>query len=136
MNGKHHNRQSLYGVVDLFLCFHSYYLDAAAASLQDFMDPDVLDGLQVEINHGNEATRKFAGGKQLWIGETSSAWGGGAKGLSDGFVAAFMWAVFDVYKVNDSITLVLFDSQTENSSFNPQKSDCAAAFITTWTYFA
>nr|XP_022319991.1 heparanase-like [Crassostrea virginica] len=71
--------------------FHHYYLDAAAASLQDFMDPDVLDGLQVEINQGNEATRKFAGGKQLWIGETSSAWGGGAKGLSDGFVAAFMW---------------------------------------------
>lgn len=71
--------------------FHHYYMDEATASVQNFVDPDVLDGLQVEINHGNDATRKFTDGKQLWIGETSSAWNGGAKGLSDGYVAAFMW---------------------------------------------
>ncbi|XP_062592250.1 heparanase-like, partial [Saccostrea cucullata] len=71
--------------------FHHYYMDQASACLRDFIDPDILDGLQVEINHGNDATKKFTKGKQLWIGETSSAWGGGAKGLSDTYVAAFMW---------------------------------------------
>lgn len=65
-------------------------MDEATASVRNFVDPDVLDGLQVEINKGNDATRKFTRGKQLWIGETSSAWNGGAKGLSDGYVAAFM----------------------------------------------
>lgn len=65
-------------------------MDEATAFVQNFIDPDVLDGLQAEINHGNYATRKFTPGKQLWIGETSSAWNGGAKGLSDGYVAAFM----------------------------------------------
>lgn len=29
-------------------------------------------------------------GKKVWLGETSSAYGGGAKGLSDTFVAGFM----------------------------------------------
>jgi heparanase 1 len=71
-------------------CIFSYYFDQAYASLGDFLDPNILDGLQVEINRGNDATQKFAKGKQLWIGETSSAWGGGAKGLSDAYVAAFV----------------------------------------------
>ena len=30
-------------------------------------------------------------GKQLWLGETSSAYGGGAHGLSDRFVSCFNW---------------------------------------------
>uniref|UniRef100_K1Q170 Heparanase n=1 Tax=Magallana gigas TaxID=29159 RepID=K1Q170_MAGGI len=55
------------------------------------IDHVTMEPNPVEINKGNDATRKFTHGKQLWIGETSTAWNGGAKGLSDGYVAAFMW---------------------------------------------
>ena len=37
---------------------------------------------------------KFAG--PVWLGETSSTYGGGTEGLSDSFVAGFMYVSIDV----------------------------------------
>ena len=53
------------------------------------MKPDVLDVLSWQIS----AIRDSMSGISLpmWLGETSSAYGGGARHLSDRFVAGFMW---------------------------------------------
>ncbi|XP_033731055.1 heparanase-like isoform X1 [Pecten maximus] len=71
--------------------FHHYYVDGRIAAIGDFLSPHVLDGLAPEIITGNKIAAQYAPGKRVWIGETSSAWGGGASGLSDRYVAGFMW---------------------------------------------
>lgn len=90
-------------------------------SLQDFLDPDILDSLALKTNEVLEVkmcrwtgaasplfhrcdvqvltcvsslllqkVKQVSPGKPVWLGETSSAYGGGAVGLSDTFVAGFM----------------------------------------------
>lgn len=90
------------------------------ASLEDFLNPDILDTLGVKITEVLEVTtclvsclmhtwvdtessgvhvdacllvqevNQVSPGKPVWLGETSSAYGGGAAGLSDTFAAGFM----------------------------------------------
>ncbi|CAM9461250.1 unnamed protein product [Lampetra planeri] len=71
--------------------WHQYYMNGRTATLDNFMDPQILDSLAAEISAVQEVVNKEAPGKAIWLGETSSAWGGGAPGLSDTFVAGFMW---------------------------------------------
>ncbi|XP_061409165.1 heparanase [Lethenteron reissneri] len=71
--------------------WHQYYMNGRTATLDNFMDPQMLDSLAAEISAVQEVVNKEAPGKAIWLGETSSAWGGGAPGLSDTFVAGFMW---------------------------------------------
>lgn len=88
-------------------------------SLKDFLDPGILDSLALKINEvlevgwkqNNEfvsvldegdvsisifflillqTVKQVSPGKSVWLGETSSAFGGGAAGLSDTFAAGFM----------------------------------------------
>uniref|UniRef100_A0A3B3HCX0 Heparanase n=2 Tax=Oryzias latipes TaxID=8090 RepID=A0A3B3HCX0_ORYLA len=68
-----------------------YYVDGRAASLEDFLDPTVLDSLAVKTGEVLETVKRASPGTPVWLGETSSAFGGGAAGLSDSFVAGFMW---------------------------------------------
>lgn len=71
--------------------WHHYYVNGRDTSLEDFLDPHVLDTLATKINEVLESTESVSPGKKVWLGETSSAYGGGAFGLSDTFVAGFMW---------------------------------------------
>ncbi|KAK3595343.1 hypothetical protein CHS0354_004499 [Potamilus streckersoni] len=71
--------------------FHHYYFSAKTATEQMFLDPEVLDSLIEEVQLAVTITRKWAPYTQVWLGETSSASGGGAKGLSDTYIAGFMW---------------------------------------------
>lgn len=84
-------------------------------SLEDFLNPDILDTLAVKIKEvlkvitcsytrmdtevsGVQVSpflliqevNQVSPGKPVWLGETSSAYGGGAPGLSDTFAAGFM----------------------------------------------
>jgi len=43
-----------------------------------------------EIALGVQITQASGSKAKVWLGETSSAWGGGAEGLSDRYVAGFM----------------------------------------------
>ncbi|KAI4893187.1 hypothetical protein NFI96_018502, partial [Prochilodus magdalenae] len=71
--------------------WHHYYVNGRDTSLEDFLDPEVLDTLAVKTNEIFETVRSVSPGKRVWLGETSSAYGGGASGLSDTFAAGFMW---------------------------------------------
>ena len=71
--------------------FHQYDLNGHIASLQDFINVTNLNILAKEIFNVKTVFSRFAANKELWLGETSAAYGGGAEGLSDTFVNGFMW---------------------------------------------
>uniref|UniRef100_UPI00358E3DE8 heparanase-like n=1 Tax=Myxine glutinosa TaxID=7769 RepID=UPI00358E3DE8 len=71
--------------------WHHYYVNGRTATLHDFLDPEILDSLATEIQDVAQVVQKVSPGSKVWLGETSSAWGGGAAGLSDAYVAGFMW---------------------------------------------
>ncbi|KAG7499277.1 heparanase [Solea senegalensis] len=71
--------------------WHHYYVNGRDTSLEDFIDPQILDSLALKINEVLQRVQQTSPGKAVWLGETSSAYGGGAAGLSDTFVAGFMW---------------------------------------------
>uniref|UniRef100_A0A8C6UXE2 Heparanase n=1 Tax=Neogobius melanostomus TaxID=47308 RepID=A0A8C6UXE2_9GOBI len=71
--------------------WHHYYVNGRDTSLEDFLDPEVLDTLALKTNEVLEKVKQASPQKRVWLGETSSAYGGGALGLSDTFVAGFMW---------------------------------------------
>ncbi|XP_078391527.1 heparanase [Cetorhinus maximus] len=71
--------------------WHHYYVNGRNASLKDFLSPQVLDSLMLKINQIFEVASKIVPDKKVWLGETSSAFGGGAPDLSDKYVAGFMW---------------------------------------------
>uniref|UniRef100_A0A672J1L7 Heparanase n=1 Tax=Salarias fasciatus TaxID=181472 RepID=A0A672J1L7_SALFA len=71
--------------------WHHYYVCGRDTSLNDFLNPDILDTLNDNITKILEKVKHGAPGKPVWLGETSSAYGGGAPGLSNAFVAGFMW---------------------------------------------
>ncbi|KAK2887911.1 heparanase isoform X1 [Channa argus] len=71
--------------------WHHYYVSGRDASLDDFLDPDVLDTLTLKTKEVLKKVKLVSPGKKVWLGETSSAFGGGAAGLSDTFIAGFMW---------------------------------------------
>ena len=77
-------------VVDA-VTWHQYYVNGRTAELDDFTDPDVLELFRQQILIANGILQGTGTKKPLWLGETSSAWGGGAAGLSDSYAAAFTY---------------------------------------------
>ncbi|XP_048746309.2 heparanase-like [Ostrea edulis] len=71
--------------------FHQYYVNGRTATVGDFTNSEILDSFEDELKTGNMIVALTGNERKLWLGETSSAYGGGAEGLSDAFVAAFMW---------------------------------------------
>ncbi|XP_068561470.1 heparanase isoform X1 [Cebidichthys violaceus] len=71
--------------------WHHYYVNGRDTSLEDFLDPKVLDTLALKTKEVLKKVKLVSPDKPVWLGETSSAYGGGAVGLSDTFVAGFMW---------------------------------------------
>ena len=77
-------------VVDM-ACWHHYYCDAKKATVEDFYDADLLDSMKTELDTASGLIRNFSPGLPLVLTETSSCYGGGARHLSDRYVAGFMW---------------------------------------------
>ncbi|KAI2534913.1 heparanase isoform 3 preproprotein [Homo sapiens] len=71
--------------------WHHYYLNGRTATKEDFLNPDVLDIFISSVQKVFQVVESTRPGKKVWLGETSSAYGGGAPLLSDTFAAGFMW---------------------------------------------
>ncbi|XP_036709887.1 heparanase isoform X2 [Balaenoptera musculus] len=71
--------------------WHHYYLNGRIATKEDFLNPDVLDTFISSVQEIFQAVEETRPHKKVWLGETSSAYGGGAPLLSNTFAAGFMW---------------------------------------------
>ncbi|XP_073397857.1 heparanase [Dendrobates tinctorius] len=71
--------------------WHHYYVDGRTASMEDFVSSDILDTLSSEIKTVLRIVNETVPGKLIWLGETSSAYGGGSPGLSNTYIDGFMW---------------------------------------------
>ncbi|XP_068948334.1 heparanase isoform X2 [Petaurus breviceps papuanus] len=78
------------GVIDA-ITWHHYYLDGRNATQEDFLNPEVLDTFIFSVQKVFQVVNETRPGKKVWLGETSSAYGGGAPKLSDTYTAGFMW---------------------------------------------
>lgn len=75
------------GVLDA-VTWHHYYLDGHTAAMEDFLRVATLENLRQSIAAVEDTLRGRVGYRgPVWLGETASAYGGGAHGLSDRFVS-------------------------------------------------
>lgn len=73
------------------IAWHHYYL-GADATVEDFLNPFTFESFLQSIDRIKTAISKgSASHKPLWLSETGSAHGGGAKNLSDRFISSFLW---------------------------------------------
>ncbi|XP_017778615.1 PREDICTED: heparanase-like isoform X2 [Nicrophorus vespilloides] len=74
------------------ITWHQYYFNGRDAYLYYFVNPEIFDLLKSEILLVKDAVKKLDMDYiPLWLGETSSAYGGGAPGFSDRYVSTFIW---------------------------------------------
>lgn len=72
--------------------WHQYYMNGHIATLYDFKKYSNLHQLQDQIAAARAVAQATGFGHvPMWLGETGSAYGGGAKGLSDRFAATFYY---------------------------------------------
>ena len=71
--------------------FDSYYGASENATAADFIDPSYLDKfLSYALKAKTMIKKGVTKDTPIWVGETASTYGGGAKGLSDRFAAGFL----------------------------------------------
>ena len=73
------------------ITWHQYYLNGHTCTLKDFLNITILDTLKKDVIQLHKFLFKNQITLPMWLGETSSAYGGGAPGLSDRYVACFSW---------------------------------------------
>ncbi|XP_042881363.1 heparanase-like [Penaeus japonicus] len=71
--------------------WHQYYVNGRTATLENFLSPEVFDQLVWQVDEVIRVRDQLSPGTPVWLTETSSAWGGGAPGLSNAFVGGFLW---------------------------------------------
>lgn len=74
-----------------YVTWHQYYLNGREAKVNDFVSPFTFNWLPVQINSMMQFIAESGKDVSMWLSETSTAFGGGAPGLSDRFVAGFLW---------------------------------------------
>uniref|UniRef100_A0A0B7BBM5 Heparanase n=1 Tax=Arion vulgaris TaxID=1028688 RepID=A0A0B7BBM5_9EUPU len=78
------------GVIDEF-SLHHYYLNGRKAKAQDFLNVAVLDSLKYVLDIALQTSLASPHPLRTRLTETSSCYGGGAPGLSDRYIAGFLW---------------------------------------------
>ncbi|ETE58025.1 Heparanase, partial [Ophiophagus hannah] len=69
----------------------SYYISGRIATREDFLNPDILDSFKTNAEEVLQIVNSTVPDKSVWLGETSSAFGGGTPNLSNAYIAGFMW---------------------------------------------
>lgn len=77
-------------IVLFWLYSSSYYTNGRTATLPDFYSVSLLDHFIFDARETKMYVDEYQPGTELWLGETSSTYGGGTRGLSDAYVAGFM----------------------------------------------
>ncbi|CAH1974215.1 unnamed protein product [Acanthoscelides obtectus] len=74
------------------ITWHQYYVNGRTATAQDFLNPVIFDTLKTQIKTMKSILNgTHLSNKPFWLGETASAYGGGAPNLSDTFIGVFLW---------------------------------------------
>ncbi|XP_068216755.1 inactive heparanase-2-like [Palaemon carinicauda] len=71
--------------------WHHYYLPGANVTVEDYTSVETLNMLTWQIPQAVELRDKYCPDTPLWLTETSSSVGGGAKNFSDTYIAGFLW---------------------------------------------
>ncbi|KAK6174478.1 hypothetical protein SNE40_017748 [Patella caerulea] len=71
--------------------FHHYYMASDRATVEKFHNATVLESLRPHLINVTNLCKRFIPTKQVWLGETSSSYGGGAHEISDRYVASYLW---------------------------------------------
>ncbi|XP_018313598.1 heparanase isoform X1 [Mycetomoellerius zeteki] len=74
-----------------YVTWHQYYLNGREAKMSDFVAPSTFNWLPAQINSTKQFIAESGKDVSMWLSETSTAFGGGAPGLSDRFIAGFLW---------------------------------------------
>ncbi|CAK8676760.1 unnamed protein product [Clavelina lepadiformis] len=82
--------QTAGGAIDR-ITVHQYDFGAPNATLYDFLSPRNMNKIIAQITWVKRFVNRYVPNTPIWLGETSSAFGGGVKGFSDSFLDGFTW---------------------------------------------
>ncbi|KAK7093465.1 hypothetical protein V1264_007213 [Littorina saxatilis] len=71
--------------------FHQYYFEGSDGHVSDFTSIHRMDSLASRLDDAFSQVRSLDPLLPVWLSETSSASSGGMRGVSDRFVAGFLW---------------------------------------------
>ncbi|CAL4121241.1 unnamed protein product [Meganyctiphanes norvegica] len=77
--------------IDVVSWHQAWILESITSTVEDFMDPNLMDVLIKQLDAMVVVRDELAPGKPIWLTETSSAVGGGAPEMSNRYVAGFLW---------------------------------------------
>nr|XP_034193899.1 heparanase-like [Osmia lignaria]XP_034193900.1 heparanase-like [Osmia lignaria] len=89
-----------------YVTWHQYYLNGREARIIDFLNVSTFNYLSQQIESMKKAIQLSGKNISMWLSETSTAYGGGAPGLSDRFVAGFLWLDKLGYSANAGLNVV------------------------------
>ncbi|XP_047366033.1 heparanase-like [Vespa velutina] len=93
-----------------YVTWHQYYLNGHEAQVNDFINPSTFYFLPMQIDSMLKTIKKSRKSISMWLSETSSAYGGGAPGLSDRYIAGFLWLDKLGYSAKAGINVVIRQS--------------------------
>ncbi|KAK6174488.1 hypothetical protein SNE40_017755 [Patella caerulea] len=71
--------------------WHHYYFAGSSGTVEKYHNISILDSLKPLLIDAVGNCTQYAPNKPCWLGETSSSYSGGTTGVSDKYVAGFLW---------------------------------------------
>ncbi|KAK2575304.1 hypothetical protein KPH14_008153 [Odynerus spinipes] len=93
-----------------YVTWHQYYLNGHKAQAKDFVNLSTFYYLPMQIEHMSQIIDRSKKPISMWLSETSSAYGGGAPGLSDRYIAGFLWLDKLGYSAKAGVNVVIRQS--------------------------